>query len=170
MAERLLRRSEKVTMRRPLPPPPGAEAVQPLPQRPILAATGMPQTRMCSVCLGKMPPGTVMTYCTCGKFFHIGCISKLRECPLCKSEIRIRNDTAPEPEGLGELETFEDSGQEEGGFQCPECFRPVDELATACECGVVFDTDERDIYICPACGNEVEPDFDSCPYCLVLFG
>ncbi|MDD4307250.1 MAG: hypothetical protein PHU53_00395 [Thermoplasmata archaeon] len=169
MTERMLRKSERVTLRRPLPPP-RAETVQPLPQRPILAATGMPQARMCSVCLGKMAPGTVMTYCECGKFFHIGCISKLGECPLCKSEIRIVNETSKEPDVLDDIREEEEAGQEEDGYQCPECLRSVDEFAGACECGAVFDTDKEDIYVCPGCGNEVKPDFESCPFCLMRFG
>ena len=48
-------------------------------------------------------------------------------------------------------------------FQCPVCARIVDQAATRCQCGAIFE-EKRDIvgYECPLCGARVASDATLC--------
>jgi predicted RNA-binding Zn-ribbon protein involved in translation (DUF1610 family) len=169
MVERFLRRPNRVNIRRPLPPPPTAEN-QPsthTTKKPILAVTGTKTDRICAICLGKLEPGTKITFCTCGKFFHVECISELRDCPLCNYSIIIKHDL-PYPDTNNEGAAIEDSqGSDitEIVYQCPMCEAYVSENSEKCSCGAIFDVETEEIYLCPGCGHEVEPNAQKCENC-----
>jgi hypothetical protein len=173
MVERFLRRPNRVNIRRPLPPPPTAEN-QPsthTTKKPILAVTGTKTDRICAICLGKLEPGTKITFCMCGKFFHLECISELRACPLCNYSIIIKHDLL---DSNAKKEVSFDNGTEnkditEIAYQCPVCDSYVHENSEKCTCGVIFDMEEEDIYLCPGCGHEVEQDAHKCENCGMIY-
>ena len=177
MAEREIRRPRRVKLRRPLPPPPPKEKpVAHIPKKPILASTGTRIDRLCAICLGKLEPGVAITFCKCGKFFHLDCISEVKVCPLCQHEtesshIVVDESQIPEEsEKIAELAEPQKMEEEivEEVFQCPLCESYVDDDAAECQCGAQFDTEEE-IYTCPECGTEVEPDAEKCSNCNLIF-
>ncbi len=173
MVERVLRRPRS-RLRRPLSMPsrevPPKEPVPHIPKKPILASTGTKVDRLCAICLGKLNPGVAITFCTCGKFFHLDCISEVRVCPICQEEMEFSHIVVEETEAYHEEEIidYEEDIVEEV-FQCPLCQEYVDEDAAECKCGAQFDT-EVEIYTCPECDAEVEPDASECPDCKTEFG
>jgi hypothetical protein len=169
MVERFLRRPNRVNIRRPLPPPPnsGNQATTHTTKKPILAVTGTKTDRICAICLGKLEPGTKITFCMCGKFFHLECISELRDCPLCNYSIVIKHDlpyTNMNKE-LGVNEETQEGDIIEIAYQCPECESYVAENSEKCSCGAIFDMNEDEIYLCPGCGLEVDPEAEKCENC-----
>ena len=140
------------------------------PKKPILAVTGTKPDRICAICLGKLEPGTALTFCNCGKYFHMGCISELGECPLCG--FVFMNDAAGLEKGGVDIEPEEeyrpDNDIIETVYQCPMCNSYVSEDSKQCECGAIFDTEEE-VYLCPQCGHEVKPDSERCDKCGMVY-
>jgi hypothetical protein len=173
MVERFLRRPNRVNIRRPLPPPPTSGSQTPIhtAKKPILAVTGTKTDRICAICLGKLEPGTIITFCMCGKFFHLECISELRDCPLCNYSVIIKHDL-PYSNTKNEMDIGEESQESditEIVYQCPECESYVSENSENCSCGAVFDMDEEDVYLCPGCSHEVGPDAQKCDKCGMIY-
>ena len=172
MAERLFRKLGRERVARPMPQP--VIENQPVPhtsKKPILAVTGTKPDRICAICLGKLEPGIALTFCNCGKYFHMACISELCECPLCGFIFNIQK--AQMDYNSNEAITFDsDSPSEvipEIVYQCPVCKSYVPENSERCSCGAVFDMDEEEIYLCPQCGNEVGPDSERCDKCGMIY-
>ena len=176
MVERAIRKRRRRSLRRPLPPPPREKPVPHIPKKPVLASTGTKVDRLCAICLGKLEPGVAITFCKCGKFFHLDCISEIRICPLCQHETEFSHigvDESQIPENgqtQASTEYTEPHEEEyyEEVFQCPLCEAYVEESAAECKCGAQFDTEEE-IYTCPDCEAEIEPDATECPNCGLLF-
>lgn len=176
MVERVLRKPRRINLRRHLPPPPKERPVPHIPKKPVLASTGTKVDRLCAICLGKLEPGVAITFCKCGKFFHLDCISEIKICPLCQHETEFShvvidesqasNDSSPETAAVPEEDLYEEIYEEV--FQCPLCEAYVDESAAECQCGAQFDTEEE-IYTCPDCEAEIEPDATECPNCGLSF-
>jgi predicted RNA-binding Zn-ribbon protein involved in translation (DUF1610 family) len=169
MVERILRRPNQVNIRRPLPPPPNSD-LRPSThssKKPILAMTGTKIDRLCAICLGKLEPGTAITFCICGKFFHIKCISELRECPLCNYSITIQHDL---PYSNTQNEDIVNIKHQENDiieivYQCPVCDSYVFENSEKCTCGAIFDRAMEEIFLCPGCGHEVDQNAQKCENC-----
>ena len=138
-----------VNVRRPLPPPPNPDGQSSIhsSKKPTLAVTGTKTDRLCAICLGKLEPGTAITFCLCGKIFHIKCISELRECPLCNFSIVIQHDL-PFSNTKEDDERVNDERQEndiiEIVYQCPVCELYVPENSEKCTCGAIFDLEEEE--------------------------
>ena len=64
----------------------------------------------------------------------------------------------------GELEALtREEGEAPPQFQCPECGRLVDEAATRCGCGALFQDSPSPVgYACPLCGARVSADATAC--------
>ena len=181
MGEKGVRRPRRISLRRPLPPPPKEKPVPHIPKKPVLASTGTKVDRLCAICLGKLEPGVAITFCKCGKFFHLDCISELKICPLCQHETEFSHIVVDEsqsqtsttassdgqPASTEDIEPHEEEFYEEV-FQCPLCEAYVEESAAECQCGAQFDTEEE-IYTCPDCEAEVEQDSIKCPKCGMSF-
>jgi len=167
MVERAIRRPRRVRLRRPVPPPPADKPVLHVPKKPKLASTGTKVDRLCAICLGKLIPGVAITFCKCGKFFHLDCISELRTCPLCQHEMEFSHMVVDEVDVFEHEDDVEEEIYEEF-LQCPICEAVVPEDATECKCGVQFDTD-IEIYTCPECDAEIDPDDIMCPNCGLSF-
>jgi len=177
MVERVLRRPKRILLRRHLPPPPRDKPVPHIPKKPMLASTGTKVDRLCAICLGKLGPGDAITFCKCGKFFHLDCISEVKICPLCQYETEFSHvvvDDSPVPDNQMPQSTAVNPDEAEYEeiyeevFQCPLCEAYVDDSAAECRCGAQFDTEEE-IYTCPDCEAEVEPDATECPNCGMTF-
>ena len=176
MVERVVRRPRRVSLRRPLPPPPKEKPVPHIPKKPVLASTGTKVDRLCAICLGKLEPGVAITFCKCGKFFHLDCISEIKICPLCQHEtefshVVVDDSQISDKNQISAEKESEDAQYEEiyeEMFQCPLCEAYVDESAAECKCGAQFDTEEE-IYTCPDCETEIEPDATECPKCGLSF-
>ena len=162
-----------MSFRKPLKPQPREaaprEPVPHIPKKPILASTGTKVDRLCAICLGKLSPGVAITFCKCGKFFHLDCISEVKVCPICQEEMEFSHVVVDD---VVEEETDELTGYEEDFvemvFQCPLCQEYVEEDAAECKCGAQFDT-EVEIYTCPECEEEVESDAVECHRCGVAY-
>ncbi len=174
MVERTTRKPRRMSLRRPLPPPPKEKPVPHIPKKPVLASTGTKVDRLCAICLGKLEPGVAITFCKCGKFFHLDCISEIKICPLCQHETEFSHivvDESQIPEKSQSQVSTEEPHEEEfyeEVFQCPLCEAYVEESAAECQCGAQFDTEEE-IYTCPDCEAEVKPDAIECPKCGLSF-
>ncbi|MDO9536838.1 MAG: hypothetical protein Q7J68_00780 [Thermoplasmata archaeon] len=169
MVERLLRRPKRVNIRRPLPPPPSEETppVRHTAKKPKLAVTGMKVDRICAICLGKLEPGMALSFCNCGKFFHLECIAELDTCPLCEFAITLNIGTLDNSVG-DTLPDYEESPENdiiEIVYQCPECESYVHENSEKCSCGAIFDAEEEEIYLCPGCEKEMDANAVKCPHC-----
>jgi hypothetical protein len=173
VAERIIRGPKRVTMRMPKGrPPPPKRPVPHAPKKPKLAATGTKLDRLCAICLGKLEPGVSMTFCECGKFFHIDCITRVHECPLCNRTMELRDVVIGESVGKGlQVSTDEEGDVTEFVYQCPVCERYVAADAGTCECGAVFEGegDEDVTFHCPSCGAEVGGDAVRCESCGLSF-
>jgi len=125
--------------------------------------------RLCGICLGKLKPGVAITFCKCGKFFHLDCISEVKVCPVCQEEIEFSHIVVDEEEfnGVKAEEGYEEEIVEEV-FQCPLCNEYVGEDAAECKCGALFDVEEV-VYTCPECEAEIAPDAQYCPQCGLVF-
>lgn len=134
---------------------------------PKLAATGTRLDRLCAVCLGRLEPGSVITFCDCGKFFHVDCITRVGPCPLCGYTIGwgILSELASQ-EGPAdkELEGYE-ADLTEIVYQCPICDAYVQADAETCACGAVFDSHDAETFLCPSCGAEVDEHAQECHDC-----
>ncbi len=173
MVERVIRKPRRMSLRRPLPPPPKEKPVPHIPKKPVLASTGTKVDRLCAICLGKLEPGVAITFCKCGKFFHLDCISEIKICPLCQHEIEFSHVVVDEANIHDNVPMTEDNDHPneefyEEVFQCPLCEAYVEESAAECQCGAQFDTEEE-IYTCPDCEAEIEPDATECPNCGLSF-
>lgn len=153
MVERIQRRPNRVNIRRPLPPPPNQESQQftHTSKKPVLAVTGTKTDRICTICLGKLEPGIAITFCKCGKYFHLDCISELGECPLCNYTITLKRDS---PDLNGENEMVTSNGLQENDimeivYQCPACESYVPEKSEKCSCGAIFDIKEEEVFFMP---------------------
>lgn len=160
-------------MRRPVPPPPPAgritdKPIAHIPKKPKLASTGTRVDRLCAICLGKLEPGVAITFCQCGKFFHLDCISEVKTCPLCQHEMEFSHMVVEESPGQNYIAQDIEEDIYEEVLQCPLCGAYVNEDATECQCGAQFDT-EMEIYTCPECSAEVDPDASRCPGCGLIF-
>ena len=169
MVERVVKRPRRLSLRRPLPPPPKEKPVPHIPKKPVLASTGTKIDRLCAICLGKLEPGFAITFCKCGKFFHLDCISEVKICPICQHETEFSHVVVDDKQ----QENYSESNEEyeeiyEEMFQCPLCEAYVDESAAECKCGAQFDTEEE-IYTCPDCEEEIKPDAVECPKCGLSF-
>ncbi|MBU4031535.1 MAG: hypothetical protein KKH41_06675 [Candidatus Thermoplasmatota archaeon] len=164
----------KGRIRRPVPEPVRAAENHPVPhtsKKPILAVTGTKPDRICGICLGKLEPGTALTFCNCGKFFHMSCISELGECPLCGFAIRKNKENiiqGPIP-GDSVHENQADGDVIETVYQCPVCDSYVSESSEQCACGAIFDMEDEEIYLCPQCDCEVNPDSEKCDNCGMIY-
>ena len=171
MGERIFRRLGRERVRRQLPIP--VQENQPIPhtsKKPILAITGTKPDKICTICLGKLEPGASLTFCNCGKYFHMNCISELCECPLCGFKFDMKRDAGI----VSNKEPFADTAYLEEDiteivYQCPVCHSYVPENSERCSCGALFDMDEEEIYLCPQCGNEVGPDSERCGKCGMIY-
>ena len=136
------------------------------PKKPTLAVTGTKPDRLCAICLGRLEPGAVLTFCNCGKYFHMACIYELGECPVCNFAFNSKREIGVSPEADEKsIETYNpDSEVVEVVFQCPVCESYVSEDAERCQCGAVFDVD-KEIYLCPQCEHEVKKDSERCENC-----
>jgi len=65
---------------------------------------------------------------------------------------------------FGELEALtRDEDVPSVHFQCPQCGRLVDEVATQCHCGAIFADAHSPVgYECPLCGSRVSGDATAC--------
>ncbi len=63
---------------------------------------------------------------------------------------------------FGELEALAREDATAVRFQCPACGRLVDEAATRCRCGAVFQDPGPVGYACPLCGTRVSADASVC--------
>ena len=162
-----------MNIRKPLPPPPNSDnpSISHTWKKPVLALTGTKPDRICAICLGKMDVGTIMTFCNCGKLFHLDCISELGECPLCNFKVVIRKEPPVQINQLEFNDTEEILEQDimEIIYQCPACDSYVSADSDKCACGAIFDIVSEDIYLCPGCGNEVERNSIKCLKCDMLF-
>jgi len=172
MVERILRRPNRMNIRRPLPPPPNPESQHThTSKKPVLAVTGTKTDRICAICLGKLEPGIAITFCKCGKFFHLDCISELGECPLCNWMVTIKPEL---PRAIVENDVITSNGLQENDmmeivYQCPACESYVPKNSEKCSCGAIFDIENEDIYLCPGCGHEVDPDARKCGNCGMIY-
>lgn len=168
VSERIIKRPRNVMLRIPKNQHQG----KPVPhtsKKPTLVSTGVKIDRLCGICLGRLQPGISLTFCGCGKFFHMACISEVKECPVCHYRVdgiggqtvkTMLESPAPSESDYGDDLT-------EVMYQCPVCDSYVPENATACKCGAVFDRQEGqvEVFVCPGCGAEVRQDSDKCMKC-----
>jgi hypothetical protein len=175
MVERVLGRLNINRVRNPVNTPlPENHPVPHTTKKPVLAVTGTKPDRICTICLGRLEPGTALTFCDCGKFFHLACIYEIDVCPLCGFELVTIEEEEPstpiENPEKGEVKDEEyGTDMVEIMYQCPLCESYVDEDTEQCKCGAIFDNREEEVYLCPQCGNEVEPDSNSCLQCGAKF-
>jgi predicted RNA-binding Zn-ribbon protein involved in translation (DUF1610 family) len=168
VSERIIKRPRNVMLRTPK----NRHYGKPVPhtsKKPTLVSTGVKIDRLCGICLGRLQPGVSLTFCECGKFFHMACISEVKECPVCHYQIEgvsSRVDAAVQ-NTLASSETDYGDDLTEVMYQCPVCDSYVPENATACKCGAVFDREEGqvEVFVCPGCGAEVRQDSDKCEKC-----
>lgn len=135
------------------------------PKRSTIAITGTRPDRLCAICLGRLEAGAVMTFCECGRFFHLSCISEMGQCPICNHEFAFCRQSGEKENEPGTIdENLRNGDTVETVFQCPVCYSYVREDAQVCQCGAVFDSEEE-VYLCPGCGCEVSKDAASCHQC-----
>ncbi len=157
-------------LRRPQPRRPARK--RPVPhtaKKPKMVSTGTRVDRLCGICLGRLLPGVAITFCECGKFFHLDCMGEVRKCPFCNYPVIVkeRSDFQPAETPLSEDPEGYGSDMTEEVYQCPICEVYVKPEAETCQCGAVFDREieERDVFLCPSCGTEVERDALRCDNC-----
>ena len=91
-----------------------------------------------------------------------------KRCRACLTPLGTSAKPAPRvaevDAALSELEALtRDGGAIEVRFQCPNCGRIVDDAATRCACGAVFE-ERSDVvgYECPVCGARVSESATRC--------
>lgn len=98
----------------------------------------------CDICFGKFDKDAPVVECTCGKSFHMDCVSMTKECPYCKQvpfEMKIRDLR----------KKF-----------CPACGKELDDKSV-CECGTVLPRLDG-VFKC-VCGKEIHMKDKRCRQC-----
>jgi len=168
VAERIIKRPRNVILRMSK----NQEQRKPVPhtsKKPTLVSTGVKIDRLCCICLGRLQSGVALTFCECGKFFHLACITEIKECPVChyRFEETVGQAVQRQQENLAASESEYGDDVTEVMYQCPMCDSYLPENASACKCGAVFDREEGqvEVFVCPGCGAEVSRDSKKCGNC-----
>jgi len=145
--------------------------------RPRVVVQG-PKVRpvVCQICLGRVKEGLEYAKCSCGKDFHIVCLTRTGFCPYCShsylgedldSRIVVRPKVPPHEAARRRADVrmlWEPTARR----YCPICGSALPEGRNECECGAIV-IEEGESFNCPSCGTEVPPDRMSCPACKESF-
>ena len=137
MVERMLRKLMRGKVQRPAPAVDSVSNNHPIPhtsKKPMLAVTGTKPDKICAICLGRLEPGNALTFCNCGKYFHMTCVSELGECPICGFALRQKPhimEKIPDTDDLMNVDA-PDEDIIEIVYQCPICDSYVPEDSERC--------------------------------------
>jgi hypothetical protein len=111
------------------------------------------KTNVCQICLGRIKEGSNHVEYSCGKQFHVVCLSRTSFCPYCSES----------------FENLEPKSGEDSPIEvCPLCGTSMEPGMRSCECGAIFQEEGID-FCCPICGTHVSEGETSCPYCGEIF-
>jgi RNA polymerase subunit RPABC4/transcription elongation factor Spt4 len=140
--------------------------------RPRIQITG-PKVKplICQICLGRVKQSMEYTKCSCGKVFHLTCISRTGFCPYCQNQYTTKDGKEPSENGFvrlwapaSEIKDPASAGTKVNYILCPLCGANVPTGAESCDCGAIF-VEEGGNFKCPECGEIVSEDENECPNC-----
>lgn len=123
-------------------------------RRPRVMISG-PEVRssVCQICLGRIKEGSNRIQCSCGRAFHIICLSRTASCPYCQETYE---NLIPKVSGGSSI------------LVCPFCETHLEPGSMRCRCGAIFREEGVD-FCCPICGTRISEGDLTCQYCGEIF-
>lgn len=136
----------------------------------IMLTGAKAQVHVCNICYGKIKEGTEYCWCRNGKVYHSVCFARSNGCPECRRTYAIKGRESSTSRVVSEqmvpiVEIEEVPPVVEESFSCPACGEEIAREADSCAACGAIFVAAGGTFACPDCGAEVSEDQGVCPSC-----